>query len=92
MAQIVVRNIPDKVMENLKAAAKAAGKSTEQIAREALAEAARKQDVEEAWARVDAIRARTKRTISAEEAERLFEESRRERNQRPYMPGLSDDR
>lgn len=91
MAQIVVRNIPEDVMENLKAAAKAAGKSTEQLAREALADVARKQDAAAAWARIEAIRAQTKGAITAEKAIALFEESRQERNERPYMPGLSDD-
>jgi len=92
MAQIVVRNIPEDVMANLKAAAKAAGKSTEQLAREALADVARKQDVADAWARLDALKAQIKGKVSAEEAANLFEESRRERNERPYMPGFSDDR
>ncbi|MFH1793946.1 MAG: hypothetical protein ABIK36_02040 [Pseudomonadota bacterium] len=77
MASMVIRNIPDDVMERFKARAKAAGKSAEQLAREAIVEKG-KSSREEAWARIDALRAQTKRIDDVD----LVEEIRREREER----------
>lgn len=55
MADILVRNVDQATADRLKAKAKAAGKSVSEIAREALAAAA-KPSKEEAWAAADAIR------------------------------------
>ena len=59
MASMVIRNIPDDVLDRLKERARAAGKSTEQLAREALVEKA-KPSREQLIAEMDAIRASTK--------------------------------
>jgi len=59
MGQMVIRNIPDDVMERFKAVAKKAGKSAEQLAREAIAEKA-KLDREQLMQQMDEIRARSK--------------------------------
>jgi plasmid stability protein len=59
MASMVVRNIPDDVYERLKQRAKSAGKSAEQLAREAIAEKARP-STDELLRRADEIRARSK--------------------------------
>ncbi len=58
MGQMVIRNIPDDVMERFKAVAKKAGKSAEQLAREAIAEKA-KLDREKLMQYIDDIRALT---------------------------------
>jgi plasmid stability protein len=55
MVDILVRNVDQATADRLKAKAKAAGKSVSEIAREALAAAA-KPSKEEAWAAADAIR------------------------------------
>lgn len=55
MVDILVRNIDQAVADRLKAKAKAEGKSVNEIAREALAAAA-KPGKEETWAAADAIR------------------------------------
>ncbi len=55
MVDILVRNIDQSIADRLKEKAKAAGKSMNEIAREALAAAA-KPSKEEAWAAADAIR------------------------------------
>lgn len=77
MASMVIRNIPDDVMERFKERARAAGKSAEQLAREAIVEKG-KPSQEEAWARIDALRAQTKRIDDID----LVEEIRREREER----------
>ncbi len=77
MASMVIRNIPDDVMERFKERARAAGKSAEQLAREAIVEKG-KPSHEEAWARIDALRAQTKRIDDVD----LVEEIRREREER----------
>jgi plasmid stability protein len=61
MASMVIRNIPDEVLEDLKKKARIAGKSTEQFARETLVEKA-KPSREELVRRMDEIRARSKPT------------------------------
>lgn len=90
MASMVIRNIPDDVMDRFKARAKAAGKSTEQLAREAIAEKGDDSRTE-AWARIDEIRARTK-PVDLETTLRIMQEARDERDARPYVLGLDDDR
>jgi plasmid stability protein len=55
MGDILVRNVADATKAELKKKAKAAGKSLNDIAREAL-DAAAKPSKEEAWAAVDRIR------------------------------------
>lgn len=55
MVDILVRNVDKATAERLKRKAKAAGKSLSEIAREALAVAA-KPSREEAWAEIDRIR------------------------------------
>lgn len=90
MASMVIRNIPDDVMERFKARAKAAGKSTEQLAREAIAEkgvVSRDELIREAAG----IRAMSK-PVDLATALRIMQESRDERDARPYLPDLDDDR
>jgi antitoxin FitA len=57
MVDILVRNVDDAVAAQLKKKAKAAGKSMNDLAREALRAAARPSK-EEAWAEADRIRAK----------------------------------
>ncbi len=57
MVDILVRNVDDAVAAQLKKKAKAAGKSLNDLAREALRAAARPSK-EEAWAEADRIRAK----------------------------------
>lgn len=59
MGQMIVRNIPDDVMERFKKAAKAQGKSAEAFAREVIEEKA-KPSREELNAKINAVRARSK--------------------------------
>lgn len=90
MASMVIRNIPDDVMDRFKARAKAAGKSTEQLAREAIAEkGAVSRD--ELFREADRIRAMSK-PVDLETAIRIMKEARDERDARPYLPDLDDDR
>ncbi|MBN9069874.1 MAG: FitA-like ribbon-helix-helix domain-containing protein [Rhizobiaceae bacterium] len=89
MASMVVRNIPDDVLQRFKERAKADGKSAEQLAREAIEEKA-KPSREEVIRRIDAIRARSK-PVDRATAERLWEEHRRERDARPFDPIFGDD-
>jgi plasmid stability protein len=90
MASMVIRNIPDDVMERFRARAKADGKSTEQLAREVIAnksEPSRAELIREAAA----IRARSE-AIDLETTLRIMQEARGERDARPYLPDLDDDR
>jgi plasmid stability protein len=57
MVDILVRNVDDTVAAQLKKKAKAAGKSVNDIAREAL-RAAAKPSKEEIWADIDRVRKR----------------------------------
>jgi plasmid stability protein len=57
MVDILVRNVDDTVAAQLKKKAKAAGKSVNDIAREAL-RAAAKPSKEEIWAEIDRVRKR----------------------------------
>ncbi|MDI6026186.1 hypothetical protein QBK99_08295 [Corticibacterium sp. UT-5YL-CI-8] len=59
MASMIIRNLPDDVLDRFKARAKAKGVSTEQLAREVISEKAG-MTREEAWAEIDAIRAKSK--------------------------------
>ena len=89
MASMVIRNIPDEVMKRFKAQAKAQGKSAEELGREAIAEKA-KPSIEEAWARIDAIRARSK-PVDIDTWRKLWEEARDERDNRAWHPKADDD-
>jgi plasmid stability protein len=86
MASMVVRNIPDDVFKRFKEQAKADGKSAEQLAREAIAEKARPSR-EEVIRRMAEIRALSK-PIDLETALRFMDETREERDARPYNPDL----
>jgi plasmid stability protein len=90
MASMVIRNIPDDVMDRFKARAKAAGKSTEQLAREAIAEKGAVSR-EELFREADRIRAMSK-PVNLATALRIMQEARDERDARPYLPDLEDDR
>jgi plasmid stability protein len=90
MASMVIRNIPDDVMDRFKARAKAAGKSTEQLAREAIAEKGAVSR-EELFREADRIRAMSK-PVNIATALRIMQEARDERDARPYLPDLDDDR
>jgi plasmid stability protein len=90
MASMVIRNIPDDVLWQLKKRAKAEGKSAEQLGREALAEKARPSR-EEIIKEMDEIRAQSK-PVDLETTLRIMAEARAERDARPYVPGLDDDR
>lgn len=90
MASMVIRNIPEDVLERFKQRAKADGKSAEQLAREAIAEKgmpSREELIREA----DSIRARSK-PVDLDTARRIMQEARDERDARPYLPDLGDDR
>ncbi|MCR5859288.1 hypothetical protein [Mesorhizobium sp. J428] len=90
MASMVIRNIPDDVMERFKERARAAGKSAEQLAREAIAEkgaVSRTELIREA----EKIRARSK-PVDLETTLRIMQEARDERDARPYLPDVDDDR
>jgi plasmid stability protein len=89
MASMVIRNIPDDVMERFQRRAKLDGKSAEQLAREAISERAGP-TVEEAWAEIDAIRARSK-PVDMETWQRLWDEARDERDNRSWHPKADDD-
>jgi plasmid stability protein len=57
MGQVLVRKLEDKVIERLRAKAKASGRSLEEFARAALRKAA-EPSPEEVWAEIDRFRAR----------------------------------
>lgn len=86
MASIVVRNIPDDVLQRFKERARADGKSAEQLAREAIAEKA-KPSRDEIIRRMAEIRSRSK-PVDLETALRFMEETRQERDARPFNPDL----
>jgi plasmid stability protein len=62
MVDILVRNVDDDAAAQLKEKAKAAGKSVNDLAREAL-HAAAKPSKEEAWATLDRIRAKIRARV-----------------------------
>lgn len=88
MGSMIIRNIPDDVLSRLKERAKIAGKSTEQLAREALAEKA-KPSREEIIRRMEAIRASSKHASG----QKIIDEIRsdRESNLGKDLPGLNND-
>jgi plasmid stability protein len=88
MASMVVRNIPDDVLQRFKERARADGKSAEQLAREAIAEKA-KPSREEIIRRIDTIRAQSKRTSGKEIVDSI--RSDRDNDLGRQIPGLSDD-
>lgn len=90
MGSMIIRNIPDEVLENFKARAKAKGQSAEQMARDAITREAG-MTREEAWALIDAIRTESK-PVDLATALRIMEESRVERDSRPDIVGPGDDR
>ena len=90
MASMVIRNIPDDLMARVKEQAKREGKSAEQIGREALAEKM-KPSREELIRRMAEIRSRSK-PVDLETTLRIMREAREERDARPYLPDLDDDR
>ena len=89
MGQMVVRNIPDDVMERFKKAAKNAGISAEQLARNAIEEKAM-QSRPEVIRQIEAIRAQTK-TVDMKTATQFMKEIRDERDARPFIAGIDDD-
>ncbi|MEA2839028.1 MAG: antitoxin FitA [Methylobacteriaceae bacterium] len=64
MGQILVRNLDDAVIKQLKSRAVRNGKSLEQTVRDIIADAVRPSK-EEAWAQVDRIRAMTPRKLQS---------------------------
>ena len=90
MGSMLIRNIPDDVLERFRQRAKADGKSAEQLARETIAEKAMP-DRAELIRQIDAIRASTK-PVDMETARRLWAEHIAERDQRPFDPTLDADR
>ena len=94
MGSMVVRNIPDDVLNAIRALARAEGKSAEQIAREALAERARGANrrnltQEDVWQEIDAIRAQSK-FVDWAIHQRIMSDAREERDALPYgfaLPG-----
>ncbi|MEP9374180.1 hypothetical protein [Mesorhizobium sp. KR1-2] len=88
MGSMIIRNIPDEVLSRLKERAKIAGKSTEQLAREALAEKA-KPSREEIIRRMEAIRASAKRVSGQQIIDEI--RSDREDNLGRELPGLGND-
>lgn len=89
MASMVIRNIPDDVLERFKQRAKADGKSAEQLAREVIAEKGMP-DRAELIRRIDAIRASSKRVSGFD----IIDEIRRDRETSlgKDETGLADDR
>jgi len=90
MASMVIRNIPDDVLERFRQRAEADGKSTEEFAREVIAEKG-KMSREEAIRRADEIRASTRR-VDAATWQKIWDEHIAERDARPYDPTFDDDR
>jgi len=86
MASMVIRNIPDDVMERFKARARASGKSAEELGREAVFEKAGPSR-EDIIRRMEEIRAQSK-PVDAETMRRIMREARAERDARPFS---SDD-
>jgi plasmid stability protein len=90
MGSMVVRNIPDDVLRAFKERAKADGKSAEQLLREMIGNTTRPSGTE-------LVRlSRQLRSMSPrrdmEETLRLMEDVRQERDARPEIPDLPDDR
>jgi len=90
MGSMVIRNIPDDVLKRFKDRARTAGKSAEQLAREAISEKA-EISREEIIRRVDEIRSNSK-PVDLETTLRIMHEAREDRDSRPYLPDFDDDR
>lgn len=90
MASMVIRNIPDDAFERFKKRAKAEGKSAEQMAREVVIDKAGPSR-EALLKRMDTIRAASKPADLATTL-KIMEEALAERDARPNVPGLDDDR
>jgi plasmid stability protein len=88
MGSMLIRNIPDDVVERFKARAKADGKSAEQLAREAIAEKA-KPSREEIIRRMDEIRSSSKPSSGQEIIDGIRWD--RDNNLGKKIPGLDDD-
>jgi plasmid stability protein len=89
MGSMVIRNIPDDVLQRFKARAKADGKSAEQLAREAIADKAqisREQLIRE----IAEIRAMSP-PVDMETMLRVMREARDERDARPFDPNFDND-
>ncbi|RJG45412.1 MULTISPECIES: hypothetical protein [unclassified Mesorhizobium] len=78
MGSMVIRNIPDDVVESFKARAKANGLSAEQLARDVITREAG-MTREEAWATIDSIRAKSK-PVDLNTALKIMEEARLDRD------------
>jgi plasmid stability protein len=87
MGSLIIRNLPDKVVEGFKARAKAKGKSTEQYARDIITREA-EMTTEEVWAAIDAIRASSKRVSG----QQIVDEIRwdRDHNLGRSYPGIDE--
>lgn len=90
MASMVIRNIPDDVLERFKQRAKAEGKSAEQLAREVIAEKGMP-DRAKLIRRIDEMRD-SSRPIDMDTARRLWAEHLAERDARPADPAVDGDR
>jgi plasmid stability protein len=90
MGSIIIRNIPDDVLESFRQRAKAAGKSAEQLAREAIAEKARPSK-DEIIRRMDELRAQVK-PVDMETMVQIMREARDERDSGPDASRVDDDR
>jgi plasmid stability protein len=88
MGSMLIRNIPDDVIERFKAKAKKKGQSAERLARDAIAKEAG-MTREEAWAEIDAIRAKSK-PVDLETTLRIMREARDERDARPFLPDIDE--
>jgi plasmid stability protein len=83
MVDILVRNVDDSTAAQLKKKAKAAGKSLNDLAREAL-RAAAKPGKEEAWAEVDRIRQRIRAGVGHDLSDSTADIREDRDNDEPY--------
>jgi antitoxin FitA len=83
MVDILVRNIDDTTAAQLKEKAKAAGKSVNDIAREAL-RAAVKPSKEEIWAEIDRIRERIRARVGHDLSDSTADIREDRDNDEPY--------
>jgi plasmid stability protein len=83
MKNMLVRNIDDEVAAKLKKKAKAAGKSMNDLALEAL-RAAAKPSKEEAWAEIDRIRERIRARVGHDLSDSTIDIREDRDNDEPY--------
>ena len=89
MGSMVIRNIPDDVLDRFKARARSKESRRNRWRGRS---SPKRQAVKGREAReIDDIRARSK-PVDMETAMRIMEEAREERDARPRFPGLDDDR